>query len=1265
MLVLVSNLFCRFGRNLRPNFCPDLHRDLKLLSVRFTLILLTPALALGAEPSWQDGAGIRLRQLTVAPGGRTGFTSILPSESGVAFTNTLADLTAARNQILLSGSGVALGDVDGDGRCDIYLCRLEGPNALYRNLGDWKFTEITAAAGVECPDQYSTAAAFADVDGDADLDLLVNGIGAGTRLFINDGAGRFQERLDSGLTRQFGSMCMALGDLDGDGSIDLYIANYRTATVRSTGFDLLISGNQRMIRPEDRDRLYITSDGFVQEYGEPDFCYLNDGQGRFRAMSWTDGTFVDERGRPLTAPPKDWSYSVAIRDLNGDGAPDIYVCGDFWSPDRCWINDGRGRFRALPRAALPCTSSFSMGLDIADLNRDGHDDIMVLDMLSPVHSRRLVQTVLFGLQYQPIGFGAERPEVNRNVVYLNRGDGTYAEIAQFSGLHATEWSWSPVFIDVDLDGYEDVLMPTGHGFDTQDADAEVKIRSMGPWPRERVPFKLLEYPRLNLANLAYRNQGDLTFEEMGAEWGFDLDGISQGTALADLDGDGDLDVVLNNMSSAAALLRNNSSAPRVAVRLAGNVPNTRGLGARIRVLGGPVPQSQQIVGGGRFASSDDSIRVFAAGGATNRLGLEVTWRRGTRSIIRDVRPNHLYVVSEEGADPSETATAAPAISAAGDRSSATPSDAPFFQDASLRIAHRHHEEFFDDLARQPSLPFRLSQLGPGVSWFDVDGDGWDDLIVGTGRGGNLAVYRNAQDGSFAPITNAILAQPVTRDQSTVLAWTRPDGQVELLAGSANYEDGLAAGSIVRRYPLRQTKIDDSMPGAPPSVGPLAMADYDGDGRLDLFVGGRVIPGRYPEPASSFLFRGQDGRFELDATNSAALANVGLVSGAVWTDLTGDGWPELALACEWGPVRIFLNERGRLREATDAWGLQAYCGWWNGIAAGDFDGDGRMDLVASNLGRNSRYEPYRRQPLRIYHGDFFASGIVSLIEAYFDPGSNQIVPWRSFESVGTALPTVSERFTTHRAFAEANIDQVLGEFARSARVVEAQWSESSLLRNRGDHFDVEPLPWEAQLAPAFGVSVGDLDGDGLEDIFLSQNLLAVHPEDSPMVSGTGLWLRGDGRGRFEPVTAQESGIRMHGEQRGCALSDYDQDGRVDLVVAQNGYETKLFRNTRATPGLRVRLSGPAVNPTGVGAVIRFVYPDGHGPAREIHSGSGYWSQDSPVQVLGMAEVPSKVWVRWPGGRVTESAYPESAREIEIDFHGNVRAVKSAENRKHEP
>src|SRR5439155_9984718 len=363
-------------------------------------------------------------------------------------------------------------------------------NVLYRNLGGWKFEDITESAGVACADQYSTAAVFADVDGDGDLDLLVNSIGAGTRLFLNDGKGHFLESLNGGLIRKFGSMSMALADIDGDGSLDLYVANYRTTTIRSTGLDMLNVNGRRMIRPQDRDQYELTPEGAVREYGEPDVLYRNDGRGHFSPVSWTNGFFLDEDGKPRPSAPRDWGQSVMFRDLNGDGAPDIYVCNDFWSADRIWIHDGAGRFRACPRATLPNTSTFSMGIDFADIDRDGFDDFVVLDMLSPDHARRMTQFSQSAPVITAFGASPERPQVGRNTLFLNRGDGTYAEIAQFSGLDATEWSWCPIFLDVDLDGYEDLLISTGNRFDTQDSDADNRILASGPWPREKVPFKL-------------------------------------------------------------------------------------------------------------------------------------------------------------------------------------------------------------------------------------------------------------------------------------------------------------------------------------------------------------------------------------------------------------------------------------------------------------------------------------------------------------------------------------------------------------------------------------------------------------------------------------------------------------------------------------------------------------------------------------------------------------------------------------------------------
>jgi enediyne biosynthesis protein E4 len=1246
---------------------------------RFLLLALVLGAArpgLAADLDWeQEGPQARSAAVVLPATGRTGFTLLSPEQTGVVFTNVLPESRYLTNQIYLNGSGVAAGDVDGDGLVDLFFCGLAGGSRLYRNLGNWKFEDITMQAGVACPALDATGAMLADLDGDGALDLVVNSIGGGTHIFFNDGKGRFKESaLNPGLNASRGGTSLAVADFDGDGALDLYIGNYRTSTFRDwdaapitrrmiNGKPVVVAVNGRPLTDPDLTNRFVFSfipigggrELLVQdENGEPDLLCRNDGHGRFTPLSWTDGAFLDEDGQPLPTPPFDLTLSVMFRDLNGDGWPDLYTSSDFSTPDRIWMNDGHGRLRAIPRLAIRHTPLSSMGLDVADINRDGYDDIFVLDMMSRDHRIRYKQRLDFVPGLPPMGVIDSRPQYTRNMLYLNRGDGTYTETALASGLEAADWAWTPLFLDVDLDGYEDLLVANGFERDNMNVDVLNQLRSLqaGADPAEKVRLRRM-FPRFATPKLAFRNLGNLRFAEVGREWGFAHPGVSQGMIAADLDNDGDLDIVINNLNGPAFLLRNEIVAPRLAVRLKGQAPNTHGIGGVIRVLGGPVPQSQQIVAGGRYCSSDDAMRTFACGHATD-LTVEVAWRSGRRSVLNHARPNRIYEIAE----PAAVSTAPPSV---------TRPPLPLFEDVSARLGHAHAEEPFGDFGRQPLLPYRLSEWGCGATWFDIDGDGWDDLVLGSGKGGQLAVFRNEGGGAFTRLLGAPFTQPVTRDQTTLLGWRKPDGQTTLLAGSSNYKDGLAAGGAVRCYDLRGRTVEDLIPGQPSSSGPLAMADIEGDGQLDLFVGGRVVPGRYPEPASSLLFRGQDGRFIADADNSAQLAKVGLVTGAVFSDLDGDGYPELILACEWGPIRIFHNDHGKLIPwdwnltlgspfsalSPQPSALKDLTGWWTGVTVGDFDGDGRMDIVASNWGRNTKYESWRAQPLRLYYGDFAGTGNLDLLMAYFDVAMNKLVPTEHYDRVSAAMPMVQAVTGTWTAYANAGVQALVGEKLGQALELQANCLETTLFLNRGDRFQAVELPIEAQLAPAFAVCVGDLDGDGNEDVFLSQNFFQVYVDTSRYDGGRGLWLRGDGEGGFRPVPGQESGLLAYGEQRGAALCDYDADGRVDLVLTQNLGPTLLYHNVSARPGLRVRLAGPAGNPQGVGAVLRLGDGSGRwGPAREIHAGSGYWSQDSAVQVMCAAFVPRQIQVRWPGGKVTVSDLPAGARGITIDQTGQV-------------
>ncbi|HLB35503.1 MAG TPA: VCBS repeat-containing protein, partial [Gemmatimonadales bacterium] len=585
---------------------------------------------------WHQAAAYRWRDLPALAGRHAGFTQLPPSATAIQFANSVSQALMRQNRHLVQGSGVAIGDMDADGWPDIYLARIDGPNALYRNLGNWRFEEVAVERGVAAADRFSTGAAFADVDGDRDLDLLVTALGGPNALFLNDGSGHFTElTAEAGLSSDRGSTTMALADVDGDGDLDLYVANYKVVTAldlfppQERAFDQVVqrvgAGFRVAPRFESHYQVQVRHDlGMVvrTQRADPDWFYLNDGSGRFQRVPLTAGRFLTEDGTALKEEPERFSLVASFRDLDGDGDPDLYVCNDFEDPDELWINDGTGTFRAAPGVTLRNTSNSSMAVDFSDVDRDGDVDFFVADMLSRDPVRRKTQSPTHTPLPKLTGRIFDRPQMQRNTLALNRGDGTFEDISSFAGVEASDWSWATLFLDVDLDGYEDILVATGHTWDVMDADTEERLqtsRTRVSWRDERFLF-----PGLPLGNVAFRNQGDLTFREVGRAWGFaNEEDISHGIAAGDLDNDGDLDVVINRLGSPAGVFRNDATAPRVAVRLIGRSPNTRGVGAKIRLRGGAVPvQEKEVTVGGLYLSGSDPTYAFAVGDR-DEMSLEV------------------------------------------------------------------------------------------------------------------------------------------------------------------------------------------------------------------------------------------------------------------------------------------------------------------------------------------------------------------------------------------------------------------------------------------------------------------------------------------------------------------------------------------------------------------------------------------------------------------------------------------------------------------
>ena len=986
---------------------------------------------------------------------------------------------------------------------------------------------------------------FADIDNDGDLDLYACAHAAPNRLYMNQGDGTFREAAgEYGLNFNGASVMMAFADYDLDGDLDGYLlTNHLNAP---PGFKMGRAGvtaEGELIMPKhavEYRKVIMDPSGrpSLVYAGQYDYLFRNDG-GKFTDVTEEAGITGVDHGLSATW----WDY-------DGDLDPDLYVANDFTDEDRLYRNNGDGTFTNVIAEALPHTPWFSMGSDAADINNDGRLDFIASDMSGSNHFRRKVG---MGDMGRDLWF-LERPvprQYMRNAVYVNTGTERFLEAAYLTGLADTDWTWSTNFGDFDEDGRIDLFVTNGMTRDWQNADLKAHVNSIGGKKSAAGRrFWINQGPKKD-ANMAFRNLGDLQFESVGALWGLDHPGVSYGAGAGDLDRDGDLDLVAVHFGEQAGIYKNElAGSRRLLIRLHGKTSHRDGIGARISLRAGGTRQVREVALAHGFASSGESVVHFGLGSAETVEELTVHWPSGAVQQFEQLEADRFYEITEP----------VQAVSPKGRKVVE-----PMFALAPEFKPERHRESVFDDFARQPLLPNRLSRSGPGVAVGDVDGDGDADLFVGGASGQMGNFYLQTGSGRFTQVSRWTKDDDAgCEDVAAAFFDADNDGDEDLFVVSGSIECAPGDPVLKDRIYLndgsgRFAKADLALPDLYQSGGCVAPGDFDRDGDIDVFVGVRSIPGRYPEPASSHLLINEGGKFE-----DAIPIVHGMVTGAAWFDGNGDGWMDLLVTEDWGAVRYWINRDGRLTEATSEAGLAGLTGWWTCVVPGDLDGDGDSDFVAGNTGLNTKYHATATEPIRLHYGDYDDSGKKRIIEAEFENG--KCFPVRGKSCSTHAIPGLAKRFQSFADFARAELTEIYApEKLEGALELEANTLESGVFLNDGNgKFRFRPFPRMAQVAPVRGIALTDLNADGFPDAVLAQNFFGPQRETGRMDGGVGIVLLGDGRGGFKPLLPEQSGIVVPGDAAALASGDFDSDGSIDFLFGLNdGYPVLYFRKDPRT------------------------------------------------------------------------------------------------------
>ncbi len=1049
----------------------------------------------------------------------------LPSEfTGVNFRNDLVfdqhfNIYTYRN--FYNGGGVGVGDINNDGLPDLYFTSNQGTNRLYLNKGDFKFEDITESAGVAGTRSWSTGVAIADVNGDNLLDIYVCNSGniknddKENELFINNGDLTFTERAkEYGLDDRGYSTHAAFFDYDLDGDLDMYLLN--------NSFQAIGSFNLMQNIRDKRDSV-------------GGHKLLRNDQNVFTDVSVQAGIY----GSVIA-----FGLGVTVGDVNNDGWPDIYVSNDFFERDYLYTNNQDGTFTEVLEKSMPSISAASMGADMADINNDGWLDIFVTDML-PEDDKRLKQVTSFEnwdkLQYNVRN--GYHYQFNRNMLHLNNGNGSFSEIGRLAGVEATDWSWGALIFDMDNDGYKDIFVANGIYQDITDLDYlsfivdENTVKKI--ISKQGVDYKALidPIPINAIPNYAFQNQKDLTFKNMTVEWGLDGSIRSNGSAYADLNNDGALDLITNNVNDFAKIYRNDSRKITpdhhyIRLDLKGKGLNTRAIGSRIEIVAGKDKFSLEQMPTRGFQSSMDPLNVIGVGNHQVLDQLKIRWPDLSETVLTNVKVDQTLVITQENSK------------RAGEPVGSKIMAQPIFEDITNQdlIQFTHRENVFVDFDRDRLIFHMLSTQGPHLTKGDVNGDGLEDVYVCGAKDQSGVLFIQQSSGAFLPQTILIFEEDKRHeDVDAIFLDIDNDKDLDLYVASGGNEFSIGAPELMDRLYLNDGKGGFERSRQPAFgnnltiKGAVTASDFDKDGDIDLFVGVRAIPFSYGESANGLIYRNDGlGNYE-DATTEIApsLKGIGMITDAIWADYDNDLDDDLFVVGEWMTIEVFQNDGGKLKHVTDKLGLDSYTGWWNTIVSSDVDSDGDLDFIVGNHGLNSRFKTSVESPVVLYVNDFDSNGTIEHI--YGKQIGDHIYPYALKHDLVAQIPELKKKYLKYKDYNDQSITDIFSEKQlKTATILKANYLSSAILINEGNTFSFRPLSIEAQLAPVFSIVITDVNNDSKADIILGGNLFEARPQAGRYDASYGLLLQGTGDGNFKPLSALESGLNIKGAVRDMTI-----------------------------------------------------------------------------------------------------------------------------------